>query len=865
MARTRYVLGRRLGSGGMGDVFEATAHGLGAFARKVAVKKMRADLASSREVQSSFFDEAMIACELHHANIVSIVDFGSVEDVPFHVFELVEGLNLRDLRLALVKHGRAVGEELALSIGSYVAHALAYAHALTDKNGAPRKIVHRDVSPQNVLISWAGDVKLADFGVASATKRSQKTATGFIKGNLDYMAPEQAGGDDVDPRADVFALGCVLHWFLRGASPIGAAGALGASIAGTDPPIDDGLSADLASLLREATRASRKKRLPDMNTFAKAIARALLDRGVSDPRAVVLEQLAIARGGAAAPKAVLEDLFAPAIVLTGIDAGGMRNFTAVTATEAEDSTSSTSSTPHGDLEEKRDLRDERLEVGTTLGGLELVEVISSGGFSVVYRGEHALLGRAYAVKVLRARADSEKNRKRLEREARALASVAHPNIVTIHDFGHTASGRPYLITELIDGPTLRQHVTRIGPLPIEVLVSIGVQLANALAQIHALSLVHRDLKPTNVILALTSPPLVKLIDFGIARLAALAADESQLTSTDEILGTPAFMPPEQIHDPSSAEPRSDLYALGCLLYFLAEGRPLFEGSRDAVLRHQIDSPPPGSSLQPRLNPLLQRLLAKRPEDRPNSAAEVALALEQIHRDAATTLLLPAAAVAPLIERSGDRWVRPVWGATLLIAGTVAAGVAYRVSTVSSEEVALTPALTAGSSTVAARVQVLPREVEQETPDEPAPVESAPAAVRPRSSRRASTRATNASSGVASTLELELSRRGLSLADLSHYPGIDRSEDPPELLAAIDRAPAPKKLLLERLDAAGAMIAACATKRCGGELEKLESDYLELRIAVTRSKPAQEETRRLLRATAELLRGTRKLSTTSTTE
>ncbi|MEO1337929.1 MAG: serine/threonine-protein kinase, partial [Myxococcota bacterium] len=257
---SRYRLARRIKGGGMAEVYEAYIVGDQGFERRVAVKKLRAASENDTAFMNSFVDEARIASQMHHANIVAVLDFGVEDDVPFQVLEYVDGLDLEGLRTEAESRDHPITPEIALAIITEVAHGLAYAHSATDARGSPLNVVHRDVSPPNILISWAGEVKLSDFGIALATSRLERTALGVAKGKLGYMAPEQVFGDAVDGRVDLFALGCMLQWLLIGKSPMDAEEVREQALTGQDPPIDSGLPSDLVPIVRRATRFSPEQR-----------------------------------------------------------------------------------------------------------------------------------------------------------------------------------------------------------------------------------------------------------------------------------------------------------------------------------------------------------------------------------------------------------------------------------------------------------------------------------------------------------------------------------------------------------------------------------------------------------------------------
>ena len=219
----------------------------------------------------------------------------------------------------------------------------------------------------------------------------------------------------------------------------------------------------------------------------------------------------------------------------------------------------------------------------TLDRYDLVEELGRGGMSVVFRARDRQLDREVAVKVLhRFLADDADARQRLHREARAVARLHHPNIVEIYDSSEPGSDEAYLVTELIDGPTLRAWLERHGPpsLP-EAGALLALALTRALRHAHEQGILHRDLKPENVML--TGRGQLKLMDFGIAQIMGGA---TRLTTTGALLGSPAHMAPEVI-DGRLSDHRSDLFALGTILYWLLTGRLPFEAPNPSALFHRI--------------------------------------------------------------------------------------------------------------------------------------------------------------------------------------------------------------------------------------------------------------------------------------
>jgi hypothetical protein len=217
MTMGRYTLLERIGEGGMAEIYVAAAHGAEGFERRFVVKRLHAHLARRKEAVTQFIDEARLQAQLVHSNIVPVFDFGRAGDEYFLALEYIHG---RDLEKLLQRHIQVFNQALDLRIVAYVVHevleALAYAHTKRDQSGKPLEIVHRDVSPANILISYQGEVKLSDFGIVKAGNRVSQTEMGMVKGNASFMSPEQARGTKVDARSDLFSTAVVMFCCLTG-------------------------------------------------------------------------------------------------------------------------------------------------------------------------------------------------------------------------------------------------------------------------------------------------------------------------------------------------------------------------------------------------------------------------------------------------------------------------------------------------------------------------------------------------------------------------------------------------------------------------------------------------------------------------
>jgi serine/threonine-protein kinase len=265
-----------------------------------------------------------------------------------------------------------------------------------------------------------------------------------------------------------------------------------------------------------------------------------------------------------------------------------------------------------------------------LGQYTLTRKLGEGGMGEVWLAEHGLLRRPCAVKFVRPDlAASPAAAARFAREVQAVTGLSHVNTVRVYDYGRADDGSFYLVMEYLDGPTLEELVRAAGPLSPARVVNLVRQLCGALAEAHAAGLVHRDIKPGNVIVATLGgqPDVAKLLDFGLVQDLSAEVD-GRLTRTGTVLGTPAYMSPEQAAGESAVDARGDVYALGAVAFFALAGRPPFEWRTVGRLlaAHRSELPPSLADLRPDVPAdvaaVVARCLAKNPADRFQSAADL---------------------------------------------------------------------------------------------------------------------------------------------------------------------------------------------------------------------------------------------------
>jgi serine/threonine protein kinase len=212
----KYYLVDKIAVGGMAEIFKAKSFSHGGFEKLLVIKRILGHLSDNDEFIEMFVDEAKISVTLQHPNIVQIYDFGRIRENYFIAMECVEGRDIKGILRKLAERKKLLPVEFAVYISHEMCKGLDYAHKKADNTGKSLGIVHRDISPSNVLVSWSGEVKVADFGIAFAAISKHETKAGVLKGKFEYMSPEQAQGKELDPRSDVFATGIILHEMLTG-------------------------------------------------------------------------------------------------------------------------------------------------------------------------------------------------------------------------------------------------------------------------------------------------------------------------------------------------------------------------------------------------------------------------------------------------------------------------------------------------------------------------------------------------------------------------------------------------------------------------------------------------------------------------
>jgi serine/threonine protein kinase/Tol biopolymer transport system component len=601
---SHYRILDRLGGGGMGVVYKALDLKLD---RPVALKFLAGQRGAAEEQKRRFMREARAASALDHPNICPIYEIDETADgALFIAMALCEGGTLRER----IDRGPLPLAE-AVDIAGQIAAGLARAHE--------RGIVHRDVKPANVMVSPSGQVRLVDFGIAKLADQSRLTRAGSAVGTAAYMSPEQFHGEPADPRSDVWALGAVIHEMVTGRLPFDDADEkemirailgrspdpMGARRSGV-PPALERIVARALEKRPEDRYASMETMRSDLRAVAAALERAV--PGTDEDRTLV-------------------EIPAPPVLPPPAPLGVVDGL-----------------------------------LGGPVGPYEILELLGGGGMGVVYKARDTRLERTVALKFLPAELTRDPEAKeRFIREARAASSLDHPNLCTILELGETPDGRLYLAMPCYDGETLRRRIER-GPLPVDEAVDLATQIARGLAKAHRSGIIHRDVKPANVIV--TADGVVKILDFGLAKLAGSAA----ISQTGSSAGTPAYMSPEQARG-DEVDPRTDLWSLGVILYEMLAGRRPFRGEHEQAVIYAILNERPRSlrelrpEVPPELERVVERLMARDPRDRYPSVEEALAGLLALRGEAMTgTWALPN---GPPRRRAGV-WVWGVAAAVLIL-------------------------------------------------------------------------------------------------------------------------------------------------------------------------------------------------------
>jgi eukaryotic-like serine/threonine-protein kinase len=613
----RYTLLKRLARGGMGEVLLASSGGIEGAERPVVVKIIRREHEADRSFLARFLDEARIQAQLQHPGVAQILEATTDADgKPYVVVEHIEGRNLSDVRSRAAQLGVRISWPEAIALGITLGEALAHVHDRTDADGRPLEIVHRDLSPQNVMLSYGGELKLIDFGTARAENRRCHTVAGIVFAKPGYVAPEVANNTPGGAPSDLYAFGIMLweliagrrfligdssqHMALVGAgkrNPTPLSQLIGA------PPELDQIILKLTATLIEDRYDSAAKAVTDLSRLLqRAPSQADGDRSVRGRVSNLMRRLYPAE-----PARSRSEF---ARLVAEYRAASLRPLPIPASPEPP----------------AAEAADPSLLAGTPY---KLVSELGRGSMGVVYQALHMDLSRTVALKLMDPDKLGGSAVDRFRAEARSIAGLSHDNLIKVFDFGVAQDGRPYYAMEYLVGESLERKQAKDGELPYREAVGIALQAARALEAAHGAGVLHRDVKPGNLLI--TANGVVKLFDFGLAGEPISAGGDAEAL---HVVGTPEYMAPEQAQS-GAADARSDIYALGAVLYELITGyQPHMAKNLVELidLKRRLPALPPSerrpdAGIPRALDQLLLRMLSVDPANRPQTASELCALLE----------------------------------------------------------------------------------------------------------------------------------------------------------------------------------------------------------------------------------------------
>jgi serine/threonine-protein kinase len=555
----KYILLKPLARGGMGEILLAVAGEMGGFEKLCVIKRVRAGSGNESLVRR-FQDEGKVVVKLSHGNLVQVFDVGTVGKEVYLAMEYVEGCDLRDLMVRSDEMQTPVPVEVALYVAMQLLRGLHYAHTYSNL-----RLVHRDICPSNVLVSFTGEVKITDFGLAQSVLKQEMTGPGKIYGRFSYLAPEQARRESVDARTDIYSTGIIL-WELLVGQPMRSRGqedpttALSVIRAGkVVPPSarNARVPAELDAVVSRALQPRREERYPTADTMRGELAKVLARRNPAFDAGGLASFVRHVYGDRIERmRAERERLLAQDFTRYKRSSQG---FESLTGEEPEE-----------------DLSGQVVD-----GRYRVIRLLGEGGMGAVYEAEHMEIGRRVAIKIMHAAYSSHpETMARFRQEARAATQIGHPNIVEVTDSGATAAGRLFFVMELLSGVDLAQVMAETRIVPARRALRITLQICKALHAAHEEGIVHRDLKPENVFLIEREGKgdFVKILDFGIAKNVGLErrGDSQRLTHPGMAMGTPEYMAPEQAAG-EDIDRRIDVYATGAMLYEMLTGHLPHEG------------------------------------------------------------------------------------------------------------------------------------------------------------------------------------------------------------------------------------------------------------------------------------------------
>ncbi|MEZ4383678.1 MAG: protein kinase [Nannocystaceae bacterium] len=632
---------REVARGGMGELCLALRGAASEGERRLCViKRIRPGSAELLALRTQFLDEARALLGLSHPNLVEVFDAGTFEGEHYLAMELIEGQDLRAVWNRCADLRRRLPVDLAIYTAREVARGLAYAHEVVGLG-----LVHSEIAPPHILLTYDGAVKVTDFGLAASSLRREITGPGMLMGRTSYLAPEQARGEEADHRSDIYSLGVVLWELLTGRQLLAAShrSPAAALAAARNPNIrrpsevvrdlPDGLDA----VVLKALALDPRRRYPSAERFrarlSEILARSFPGYDAAQAGAFIRDVFAREHRSAAQEfdrylredfsrirvdpgdtVGISDDNDRPRMIMGPTDAasgGGMGD-------EADQVM-----TPRQIAEQRR---------GTVIADrFRIEELLSFDGMGALYRVRDLERGRPSVLRVLpESYTRDPELTSRFMRDAKEVSELGHPNIAQVLDIGKLDGGAVYSAMEFLHGQSIANIIRDEGKLSPSRATHVATQVCRALATAHEHGLIHRDLKPESVVLVAHEGDLdfAKVVDFGICKQVD---NEGTASSPGMIIGTPDYMAPEQAAG-AEANAASDIYALGCILFEMLTARLPFSGrnSIDVLRQKGSSAAPRADAIDPAvpapLAEVIAKCLARGPEDRPESMRHLELEL-----------------------------------------------------------------------------------------------------------------------------------------------------------------------------------------------------------------------------------------------
>ncbi len=636
----RYLLLKRTGYDAIGEHFLTLWGADEGIDQLRFVRAIYPAVAEDTGFVAEFSEEARALSQLASSNAVRVLEVGMESGIPFVAQEHVEGGALDRLLQLAGDKDRSCTWELAAHIVAEVLRGLDYIHRREDIRGLPLGMRHGDVRPQNILISFAGEVKLTNFNSALYSLVNQATNARFQTERGIFAPPEASDGNAVATVAgDLWGASVLLLSMVAGPDAIDDLQDEDDSLPSIAYRIEN-LPRRLNLLLARALHPQPEYRFENAHTMREMLLEIIRESAVGHPP---------------------DDLAAWATTLGAADRKEEERFVRKMI--------------------RQDVRmnlDESAESGKICPGAvldgkyHLLRVLGEGGMGQVFEAEHLGIEKRVAVKVLHERVLNDQVAvERFKREAKVMGRLRHPNIVEVSDYGETAEGNYFLVMELLTGDTLAARIAKETPVPAEEIIPVMVAVCNGLHAAHDAGVVHRDLKPENIFLTDTGP---KIVDFGIAKRADLEQEESSLTRTGNICGTVEYISPEQLRG-AEIDHRVDIYTAGLIIYECLTGHTPFRGRNVAETMHRVMTDkvvPPRKrtgdmSIPLGLENLCLKAMSREADRRYQNATEMRLALENLSVSPRRTDTIP-----PMIANSIRNHSKLFFGAGVVTAALVAA-------------------------------------------------------------------------------------------------------------------------------------------------------------------------------------------------